>query len=58
MTNNIEALRVTDKPTIAIVEHYQRQVQDKQAGRTLMRIVQAFHASGGCLAPTATETTN
>ncbi|HAI10613.1 MAG TPA: hypothetical protein DCM28_02840 [Phycisphaerales bacterium] len=55
MTNNLDAIRLTDKPAIAIVEHYQRQVDDKQAGRTLVRIIQTFHAMGGQLGPVATQ---
>jgi hypothetical protein len=51
MTNNLEAIRLTDKPTISIVEHYQSQLNDKQAGRTLVRIVQAFHSAGMQLTP-------
>lgn len=45
------SIKLTDGPSIAIVESYQRAIGDKTAGRTLTRIIQAFHAGGGRLLP-------
>ena len=46
-------IKLTDKPSIRIVEHYQKQCEDKQAGRTLTRLIQAAHAAGLRLTPDA-----
>lgn len=50
-TNHNKSIRLTDSPSIAIVEAHQRQIGDRTVGRTLTRIVQAFHAAGLRLVP-------
>lgn len=49
--NDMTSIKLTDSPSIAIVEHYQRELGDKTAGKTLTRIIQAFHAKGLSLTP-------
>lgn len=44
-------VRLTDKPSILIVEQHQRKLGDATTGRTLVRIIQAFHSSGLSLTP-------
>jgi len=53
--NKPRRIDLTDTPSIAIVCEHQRRIGDATAGRTLNRIVQAFHYAGLSLVPDPQE---
>lgn len=48
-----DPIRLNDAPSLAIVHANRDAVGDIHPGRTLVRIIQAFHASGLSLTPNA-----
>lgn len=53
MTDVADSIKLTDVPSLAIVASNQQTVGDKQPGRTLVRIIHAFHHAGLRLMPDA-----
>ncbi|HAI13568.1 MAG TPA: hypothetical protein DCM28_17815 [Phycisphaerales bacterium] len=50
-----QRIELTDTLSIRIVETYRKQIGDKTSAKTLGRIVQAFHSTGGQLGPGASN---
>lgn len=48
---DVDSIKLTDRPSLAIVSKHQRLIGDRTPGRTLNRIVQAFEHSGMSLVP-------